>query len=170
MSTKIFVNLPVKDLDKSKAFFGALGYTFNPQFTDATAACMVISEDIYSMLLTEAKFNEFMPKAKTIADARKTTEVMVALSADSRLAVDELCDKAMKAGAGEVARRRITASCMAAASPISTAISGKSSGWIRASSRRAENQNVFLKSKCEPGRFRPGSLCCRREASRRRII
>ena len=102
MGTKIFVNLPVKDLDKSKAFFSALGYTFNAQFTDATAACMVISDDIYSMLLTEAKFNEFMPKAKTIADARKTTEVMVALSADSKAAVDGLCDKAMKAGAGEV--------------------------------------------------------------------
>lgn len=102
MSTKIFVNLPVKDLDKSKAFFGALGYSFNPQFTDATAACMVISEDIYSMLLTEPKFDSFMPKGKTIANAKKTTEVMVALSADSRAAVDDLCDKAMKAGAGEV--------------------------------------------------------------------
>lgn len=102
MGTKIFVNLPVKDLDKSKAFFAAIGYTFNPQFTDETAACMVISEDIYAMLLTEKKFGEFMPQAKTIADARKTTEVMVALSADSRARVDELCDKAMNAGAGEV--------------------------------------------------------------------
>lgn len=102
MSTKIFVNLPVKNLDASKAFFAALGYSFNAQFTDATAACMIISEDIYAMLLTQAKFNDFMPKDKTIADARKTTEVMVALSADSRAAVDTLCDKAMKAGAGEV--------------------------------------------------------------------
>jgi predicted lactoylglutathione lyase len=63
---------------------------------------MVISEDIYAMLLTQAKFGEFMPKAKTIADAHKTTEVMVALSADSKAAVDMLCDTAMKAGAGEV--------------------------------------------------------------------
>ena len=59
MPSKIFVNLPVKDLDKSKGFFGKLGYTFNAQFTDETAACMVISDDIYAMLLTEAKFKDF---------------------------------------------------------------------------------------------------------------
>ena len=59
MPTKIFVNLPVKDLDKSIRFFEALGYAFNPQFTDATAACMIISDDIYAMLLTHTKFKEF---------------------------------------------------------------------------------------------------------------
>ena len=58
MATQIFVNLPVKDLDRSKEFFARLGYSFNPKFTDATAACMVISDDIYAMLLTEAKFKE----------------------------------------------------------------------------------------------------------------
>ena len=62
MPTKIFVNLPVKDLDKSIRFFEALGYAFNPQFTDATAACMIISDDIYAMLLTHAKFKEFTKK------------------------------------------------------------------------------------------------------------
>ena len=62
MATQIFVNLPVKDLDRSKAFFGKLGYSFNPKFTDATAACMVISEDIYAMLLTELKFKECTSK------------------------------------------------------------------------------------------------------------
>ena len=62
MTTKIFVYLPVKDLRKSMAFFTGLGYTFNPRFTDDTAACLVISDDIYAMMLTEAKFREFTPK------------------------------------------------------------------------------------------------------------
>lgn len=96
MPTKIFVNLPVKNLDKSKSFFQQLGYSFNPQFTDETAACMVISEDIYTMLLTEPKFKEFTPKA--IADATMTTEVLIALSCDSRAHVDELVGKAKAAG------------------------------------------------------------------------
>ncbi|HSO41682.1 MAG TPA: hypothetical protein VLR47_02360 [Rhodospirillales bacterium] len=74
MTTKIFVNLPVKDLEKSKAFFAKLDYRFNPQFTDETAACMVITDDIYAMLLTKAKFKEFTKKA--IADATQTTEVL----------------------------------------------------------------------------------------------
>ncbi len=97
MGTKIFVNLPVKDLDKSKAFFSALGFTFNPQFTDLTAACMVISDHIYSMLLTEARFKDFTPKA--IADATKTTEVLTALSMDSRAEVDAVYETAIGAGA-----------------------------------------------------------------------
>lgn len=100
MATKIFVNLPVKDLQKSMNFFGSLGYKFNPQFTDEKAACMVISEDIYSMLLTEAFFQGFTPK--TITDAHKSTEVLLALSADSRQAVDELVNKALAAGGTEV--------------------------------------------------------------------
>ena len=99
MPSKIFVNLPVKDLDKSKAFFGKLGYTFNPQFTDETAACMVISDDIYSMLLTEAKFKEF--SKKPIADAHKTTEVLIALSMDSKDEVNRVVDAAIKAGGRE---------------------------------------------------------------------
>ena len=75
----IFVNLPVRDLDASKAFFTRLGFTFNAQFTDETAAAMVISDTIYAMLLTHEKFAQFTPKA--IADARATTEVLIALSA-----------------------------------------------------------------------------------------
>ena len=67
MATKIFVNLPVKNLDMSMEFFTRLGFSFNPQFTDETAACMIVSGDIYVMLLTEAKFKEFTPKA--ICDA-----------------------------------------------------------------------------------------------------
>jgi uncharacterized protein len=96
-ATKIFVNLPVKDLDRSKTFFGKLGYTFNPKFTDATAACMVIDDRIYAMLLTEAKFKQFTPKA--VADATKSTEVLIALSMESRARVDSFMDAARAAGA-----------------------------------------------------------------------
>jgi predicted lactoylglutathione lyase len=96
MSTKIFVNLPVGDLPKSMAFFQALGFRFNPQFTDDTAACMVVSDDIYAMLLTHAKFREFTPKA--ICDATQSTEVLVALSRDSRQDVSDLVSKAVAAG------------------------------------------------------------------------
>ncbi|WP_112662074.1 VOC family protein [Microvirga flavescens] len=99
MPTKIFVNLPVKDLTRSVAFFKGLGYAFNDRFTDETAACMVITDDIYTMLLTEAKFKEFTPKA--LADATKTTEVLTCLSTDSRGDVDALLDKALKLGATE---------------------------------------------------------------------
>ncbi len=96
MSKKIFVNLPVADLNKSVAFFTALGYSFNPNFTDETATCMIISEDIYAMLLTHPKFKDFTPNA--IADARKTTEVLIALNFDSRAEVDEMVRKAVAAG------------------------------------------------------------------------
>jgi predicted lactoylglutathione lyase len=97
MSTKIFVNLPVKDLDRSKAFFGALGYSFNPQFTDENAASMVIADDIFAMLLVEPFFQGFTPKP--IVDATSATEVLIALSAESREEVDALVDKAVAAGA-----------------------------------------------------------------------
>jgi len=97
MSTKIFVNLPVKDLKKSMEFFTRLGFSFNPQFTDENAACLVFSESIYAMLLTEKFFKTFV--TKEIADTNKTTEVINALFLDSRKAVDELVDKAMQAGA-----------------------------------------------------------------------
>jgi len=97
MSTKIFVNLPVKDLKKSMEFFTSLGFSFNPQFTDENAACLVFSESIYAMLLTEKFFKTFV--TKEVADTNKTTEVINALFLDSRKAVDELVDKAMQAGA-----------------------------------------------------------------------
>ena len=99
MSKKIFVNLPVKDLDKSISFFKQLGYEFNPQFTDDTAACMVISDEIYTMLLTEKKFKEFTPKE--IANASTTTEVITCLSCDSKDEVNDLMDRALGAGASE---------------------------------------------------------------------
>lgn len=95
MVSKIFVNLPVEDLDKSIAFFKAIGFSFNPQFTDKTAACMVMSEDIYAMLLTHDKVEDFTKKP--IADAHKTTEVLTALAVESKAKVSELADKAIKA-------------------------------------------------------------------------
>ena len=96
MARKIFVNLPVKDLKKSIAFFGKLGFNFNTQFTDETAACMVVSEDIYAMLMTHDKFKTFTPKQ--ICDSTKSTEVLVCLSADSRQEVNETVRKAVAAG------------------------------------------------------------------------
>jgi len=99
MNTKIFVNLPVKDLKRSMTFFEQLGFQFNPQFTDETAACMVITNDIYAMLLTHAKFKAFTNKE--IADATKYTEVLTALSCESKAKVDELVETALKAGGTE---------------------------------------------------------------------
>ena len=97
MATQIFVNLPVKNLDKSVAFFTALGFKFNPQFTDENATCMIVSENnIYVMLLVESYFKTFTPKS--IADAKKSTEVLLCLSCDSRAEVDELVAKAVAAG------------------------------------------------------------------------
>ena len=96
MAQKIFVNLPVRDLRKSMDFFGKLGFTFNAQFTDETAACMTISEDIFVMLLTENKFKTFTPKQ--ICDATKSTEVLVCLSSASRDEVNEMVRKAVAAG------------------------------------------------------------------------
>lgn len=75
MATKIFVNLPVKDLNRSIEFFTSLGLTFNPRFTDRTAACMIVSEEIFVMLLTHDKFKTFTPKE--ICDATQSTEVLV---------------------------------------------------------------------------------------------
>jgi predicted lactoylglutathione lyase len=92
----MFVNLPVKDLKRSMEFFKKLGYTFNPQFTNDDAACMVIGEDNFAMLLTEKFFKTFT--AKPIADATKTVEVLVSLSCENRKAVDDIVGKALAAG------------------------------------------------------------------------
>jgi predicted lactoylglutathione lyase len=92
----IFVNLPVNDLDASKKFFTELGYSINPQFSDDNAASVVISDTIVAMLLTKPFYATFTKKE--IADATQTSEVLVALSAESRAKVDELVDKALAAG------------------------------------------------------------------------
>ncbi len=97
MNTQIYVNLPVKDLDRAVKFYSALGFGFNPQFTNAQAACMIVSEGhIYVMLLVEEFFKGFTPKA--IADAQNTTEVLLCISRPSRAEVDDLARKAMAAG------------------------------------------------------------------------
>ena len=97
MPQMIFVNLPVKDLDKSKAFFSALGYGFNPQFTNDKGAGMVIADgSIYAMLLTEPFFKTFIDKP--IVQAKEATEVLVCLSCESRDEVDSLVAKAVAAG------------------------------------------------------------------------
>ncbi|MCT7354911.1 VOC family protein [Streptomyces sp. 15-116A] len=92
----IFVNLPVNDLEASKKFFTELGYSINKQFSDETAASVVISDTIVAMLLTKEKYASFTKKE--IADATKTSEVLLALSAETREKVDELVDKAIAAG------------------------------------------------------------------------
>lgn len=96
MPQMIFVNLPVKDLETTKSFFGKLGFSFNPQFSDENTACLVISDTIFAMLLKEPRFKEFTKKE--IADASKSTEVILALSAESREKVDELVDTALASG------------------------------------------------------------------------
>jgi predicted lactoylglutathione lyase len=97
MSTKIFVNLPVKDLNRSVEFFTKLGYKFNPQFTDENATCMIVGEDSFVMLLVEEFFKTFTPKPVT--DATSSTEVLVALSAESRDEVNRVVETAFAAGA-----------------------------------------------------------------------
>jgi predicted lactoylglutathione lyase len=96
MATQIFVNLPVSNLPASIEFFLQLGFIFNPQFTDDTAACMVVSESIYVMLLTHEKFQLFTPNP--VSDANKATEVLICLSQPSRAAVDALVRRAIAAG------------------------------------------------------------------------
>ena len=96
MSRQIFVNLPIRNMERSKAFFGALGFSFNPQFTNDQGACMVIADNIFAMLLVEPFFQTFTKKP--IVDATKSTEVLVCLSCSSRAEVDELVKKALAAG------------------------------------------------------------------------
>ena len=102
MSKKVYINLPVKDLNKSIEFFTKLRFTFNPQFTDEKATCMIISDNhIYAMLITEEFFKTFI--SKPIADATKTAEVITCLSADSREEVDTMVEN-VKAGGGTETR------------------------------------------------------------------
>jgi len=97
MATQIFLNLPVKDLNRSIAFFTKLGYTFNPQFSNEKATCMVVSDTIYVMLLTETFFQTFTKKE--IVNAHKAVECFICLSTDSKDAVNEMVNKAGAAGA-----------------------------------------------------------------------
>ena len=97
MFRQIFVNLPVKDLGRSKAFFSALGLNFNARFTNEQGACLEIGENFFAMLLTEPFFQGFTKKP--ISDAHQSTEVLLALSMDSRAEVEAVMQKAIDAGA-----------------------------------------------------------------------
>ncbi len=96
MPKLIFVNLPVKDVARSTEFYEKVGATKNPMFSDETASCMVFSDTIHAMVLSHEKFSQFTPKK--IADANATSEVLICLSADSKAEVDEVVEKAAKAG------------------------------------------------------------------------
>lgn len=96
MHRQIFVNLPIRDMARSQAFFKAMGYHFNPQFTNDQGACLELGEQLYAMLLVEDFFKTFT--AKPVANAREATEVLVCLSCDSRVEVDSLVAKAVAAG------------------------------------------------------------------------
>ena len=99
MHDQIFVNLPIKDLPRSVKFFESLGYTFNPQFTDENATCMILGENLFAMLLVESYFRTFIDK--DLSDAHRSTEVLLAVPVASREAVDALLEKALAAGARE---------------------------------------------------------------------
>ena len=99
MKKQIFINLPVADLKKSMDFYTRIGFTNNPQFTDETAACMILSEEIFIMLLTHEKFRGFINKE--IADTRKTASVINSISVESTTEVNEFMKKALEAGAKE---------------------------------------------------------------------
>ena len=92
----IFVNLPVRDLDRSIRFFTELGFRFDPRFTDETATCMIVSDDAFVMLLTEPFFKTFTKRE--VSDSGRQTEAILALSCDSRAEVDAMVDTAVAAG------------------------------------------------------------------------
>ncbi|MBV6320357.1 VOC family protein [Duganella violaceipulchra] len=96
MATNIFVNLPVRDLAASVKFFTHLGYSFNQQYTDDGATCMIVAENIFVMLLVEERFKSFTPKP--ICDARTSTEVLVCLQVESREQVTSMVNQAIEAG------------------------------------------------------------------------
>jgi predicted lactoylglutathione lyase len=99
VTTKIFLNLPVRDLNKTIEFFTKLGFKFNPQFTDENATCMIVGEDIFVMLLVEKFFTTFTKKE--ISDTSKNTEMIVALSMESKEKVDQMINKVVEAGGKE---------------------------------------------------------------------
>jgi uncharacterized protein len=99
MTQKIFVNIPVSDLERSKAFYQAIGFSLNLNFADETACCVVISEHIFLMILTYPRFEGFATLPR--ADTKKTTGAMFALSCQDRAAVDQITQAALAAGGSE---------------------------------------------------------------------
>jgi uncharacterized protein len=136
MSKVIFVNLPVRDLKASTAFYTALGATLNPQFSGEKSSCMMFSDTIGVMLLTHEHYRQFIQRP--IGDARRESQALLPLSVESRDAVNATLSQATAAGGGaDPARRRITASCSAAASRTWTGMCGRSCGWTRRRSPRS---------------------------------
>lgn len=101
ISRKLFVNIPVRDVQRSIDFFETLGFAFNTQFTDATGTCMLVGEDAYFMLLTAEKFGAF--SKRPLGDARQETNAILAITANSRAEVDTLVEKALAAGGSAAA-------------------------------------------------------------------
>ena len=99
MKTNIYVNLPVKDLEKTKKFFEGLGYKFNPQFTDDKAACLIICDDIFAMLVMEDFFKKLA--RRDVADNTRAVESAICITMDSKEKVDQWADKAISLGATE---------------------------------------------------------------------
>ena len=96
MHKQIFVNLPIKNVERTRAFFAGLGFSFNPQYSNDQALCMQIGENIFAMLLAEGFFKTFTKKP--VADATRSTEVIVCLSCESRAEVDDLVARALAGG------------------------------------------------------------------------
>jgi predicted lactoylglutathione lyase len=127
---RFYLNLPVKDVARSRAFFAALGYQFDRQFSGEEAACLAITDTASVMLLPHAHYARF--SAKPIADTANTSAGLISLWRDSRAEVDAELDAALKAGATaprKPARRKTSASCTCAAIMTSTATAGASTGW-----------------------------------------
>jgi uncharacterized protein len=153
-SRKLFVNLPVRDLKASMEFFSKLGFEFNPRFTDERAACMIISEEAYAMLLTEPFFKTFI--RRELCDTGRYTEGLFALSCGSRAEVDEMVRKAIAGGGKHAGDAQDQVSCTAGASTTSTGIIGKCSGWTqKPSGRQAVGKRHGALLGCAPIR-RPG--------------
>jgi predicted lactoylglutathione lyase len=102
MGKEIFINLPVKDLEKTSRFFEQMGYSFNPQFSDERAKCMIISDDIYVMLLVEPFFRSFT--GKEVSDTSKTCDCILSLAEDSQTAVDKMMEKCIAAGGRDISK------------------------------------------------------------------
>jgi predicted lactoylglutathione lyase len=102
MPTQLFVNMQVRDLQHSMAFYKTIGWKFNKAFTNADAACLVISDTIYAMLHTAKSIRRFVPKGRKVVDPKKQTEVLLAVSVDTRKKVDAMHGKALKAGGSAV--------------------------------------------------------------------
>lgn len=137
MPTMIFVNLPVADLAAAKAFYSALGFGLNEQFSDERTASFVVSDAIVVMVMTQDRFREFTEQPG-VADPRTAREVITAFGVDSRDEVDRLIEAGLPPAASCPARPRTTASCTAAASTTRTATTSSSCGWTRRPSPGSE--------------------------------